>query len=56
MTTILHNAALICSTAMTALLATTLTFNRLIARVAPARRRWQSSGQATNRHRRPTRW
>jgi len=52
MTAILHNAALIYSTAMTALLATTLTFNRLIARFAPARRRWQSSGEA----RRPTRW
>jgi hypothetical protein len=52
MTAILHNTALICSTAMTAFLAITLTFDRLITCVAPACRRWQISGEA----RRPTRW
>jgi hypothetical protein len=56
MTAILRDAALIYSTAMAALLAITLTFDRLIARFVPARRRWHSSGDATNRPRRPAHW
>jgi hypothetical protein len=56
MTAILHNAALIYSAAMAALLAITLPFDRRMARFVPARRRRQSSGDETNRPRRPGRW
>lgn len=56
MATLLHNAALIYSIAMAALLAITQTSDRLIARFVPARRRRQNSSGAMRRPGRPTRW